>query len=240
MSLPIRFPKDEKPRKEIIEVVDTLLGWSVWRYTDNDTLQALLKIEQRLDQAIFDLYRLSEAERDLILDMCEVNLEFFYKHNKSNAIKSVERFPQQSQGCIIDVPGDRRWERGLEGYIHAFLKVWNPEMEPEGEFRWRIVRSSLSPMIAVIFSTQEKGDSLPTRNFTDEEDWVNILEECSQILGQPVSRRIYIDGMIRVVSDTDIYIIKRDERRLWTRSMAREDAEATLLQAMNLQEAART
>jgi len=45
--------------------------------------------------------------------------------------------------------------------------------------------------------------------------------------------------MIRVVSDTDIYIIKRDERRLWTRSMAREDAEATLLQAMNLQEAAR-
>jgi hypothetical protein len=53
---------------------------------------------------------------------------------------------------------------------------------------------------------------------------------------QPVSRKVYVDGMIRVVSDTDIIIIKRNERRLWTRSLAREDAEATLLQAMRLQE----
>jgi hypothetical protein len=42
--------------------------------------------------------------------------------------------------------------------------------------------------------------------------------------------------MIRVVSDTQIIIIKRNEMRLWTRSMAREDAEATLLQAIHLQE----
>ncbi|HYT44580.1 MAG TPA: hypothetical protein VEP90_19775, partial [Methylomirabilota bacterium] len=55
-------------------------------------------------------------------------------------------------------------------------------------------------------------------------------------LRMPVNQRIYIDSMVRVVTDTEIYIIKRDERRLWTRSMAREDAEATLLQAMYLQE----
>ena len=51
-----------------------------------------------------------------------------------------------------------------------------------------------------------------------------------------MSRQIYIDNMVRVVADTEICIIKRDERMLWTRSMAREDAEATLVQAMYLQE----
>jgi hypothetical protein len=63
-----------------------------------------------------------------------------------------------------------------------------------------------------------------------------VLDRCSKALRQEVSRRIYIDNMVRVVTDTEIYIIKRDERRLWTRSMAREDAEATLVQAMHLQE----
>jgi hypothetical protein len=42
--------------------------------------------------------------------------------------------------------------------------------------------------------------------------------------------------MVRVVSDTDIFVIKRNEKRLWTASAAREDAEAALLQAMYLQE----
>jgi len=60
--------------------------------------------------------------------------------------------------------------------------------------------------------------------------------QCGDALRMPVNQRIYIDSMVRVVTDTEIYIIKRDERRLWTRSMAREDAEATLLQAMYLQE----
>jgi hypothetical protein len=43
--------------------------------------------------------------------------------------------------------------------------------------------------------------------------------------------------MIRAVTDTEIIIIKQNENRLWTKSMAREDAEVTLLQAIDLQDA---
>jgi hypothetical protein len=49
------------------------------------------------------------------------------------------------------------------------------------------------------------------------------------------ARRVFIDGMVRVVTKTDIVLIKRNERRLWTRSAAREDAEATLHQIMRYQ-----
>jgi hypothetical protein len=92
------------------------------------------------------------------------------------------------------------------------------------------------PMIAVIFTTQELGDTLPVITDTDDEEWLKVLKRCDEALKQPVSRRIYIDSMVRAVTDTEIYIIKRDEYRLWTRSMAREDAEATLVQIMHLQE----
>ncbi len=42
------------------------------------------------------------------------------------------------------------------------------------------------------------------------------------------AQRIFIDGAVRVVTPTDVVLIKRNERRLWTRSVAREDAEAAL------------
>jgi hypothetical protein len=114
--------------------------------------------------------------------------------------------------------------------------MWNREILPEGEFRWRIIHPQHIPMIAVVFTTQEVGDSLPAIDSTDEEEWASVLSRCSEALRQPVSQHIYIDSMVRVVTDTEIYIIKRDEQRLWTRSMAREDAEAVLVQIMHLQD----
>ncbi len=139
MSLPICFPKEGKLRGEIIEIVDTLMNLPTHDLMVGNTLQVIALLEQRLDAAIFDLYRLSEAERDLVLDLCEVNLEFLYWGSKSKAIRSVERFPPLSRGLIKDLSGNRQQERGLEGYLYAFLKIWNQEIAPEGEFRWRII-----------------------------------------------------------------------------------------------------
>lgn len=232
MSLPIRFPKEGKLREEIIEIVDTLMNLPVHNFMGSDALQAPTLLEQRLDNAIFNLYQLSEAERDLILDLCEVNLEFLYRDRKSDAARPIERFPSFPQGNIKDLPAERQREHGLEGYLYAFLKMWNREIAPKGEFHWRIIRPPRVPMIAVVFTTQEVGDTLPTIDTTDEQEWARVLSA----LKQEISRRIYVDSMVRVVTDTEICIVKRDERRLWTRSMARSDAEATLVQAMHLQE----
>lgn len=233
-SLPVRFVRDEKLRERIIDIVDKLLNEPAHDFIGGN---ATTLLEQELDMAIFDLYKLNSSERDLILDLRDVNLEFYYRGNKSIAAKSVERYPLFPQGLIDDLPADRKQERGLEGYLYAFLKMWNQEIAPEGEFRWRVIRPPHIPMIAVVFTTQEVGDPLPAIGTADEqEEWDSVLDRCSEVLKQEVSHHIYIDNMVRVVTDTEIYIIKRDERRLWTRSLAREDAEATLVQLMYLQE----
>jgi len=238
MGLPIRFPQDTELRSEIVDVVNTLMNWPVFTGQNPLELQKqVAPLERRLDNAIFELYELAEAERDLVLDLCEVNLEFLYRHRKSYAAQPLERYPLAPQGTINDLPADREHEKGLEGYLYTFLKFWN-RFIPEGEFRWRVIRPSRVPMIAVVFTTQEVGDILPSTTTTDDEEWHEALKQCSDALKQPVSRRIYVDSMVRVVTDTEIYIIKRDERRLWTRSMVCEDAEGTLVRAMHLQEEA--
>jgi hypothetical protein len=91
-------------------------------------------------------------------------------------------------------------------------------------------------MLCVVLSTQEVGH-IPQFLDNDENAWTAILNELNDTLLVPYkSSRIYIDGIVRAVTDTDIIIIKRNEKRLWTKSMAREDVEETLLQAINLQE----
>ena len=235
MSLPIRFPENNVLREEIVKIVDELLILPVIVWNSGEQSEKVTLLEQRLDKAIFDLYELSESERDLVLDICEFGLEFFYLHSKSKAMRSVGK-QNDILGTANDLREEREQQYGLEGYIYAFLKMWNRELAPDGEFCWRIIRPSHIPMIVVVFSAQDKGDVPLSVETSDDEEWIDVLKQCSEALRQPVSRRIYTDMMIRVVTDTDIFIIKRDERRLWTRSMAYEDAEATLLQAMNLQE----
>lgn len=48
--------------------------------------------------------------------------------------------------------------------------------------------------------------------------------------------QVFIDTFFRYVSDREILFIKRNERRFWTHTSAREDAESALTHLMNLEE----
>ena len=101
-------------------------------------------------------------------------------------------------------------------------------------------RGSHDPMMAVIFTTESKDNSLLTQDKgdrSDEAEWQEVLRKLDQHSLQPFgSKRIYIDGLVRIVTDREILIIKRNEQRFWTATAAREDAEATLVQAIQLQQ----
>jgi hypothetical protein len=260
--LPVRFPTDTT---RIVSIVNALLssmsasGHTAARrgrgsgrrqqesldfgsqVNDDDGLLRQRDLEASLDDAVFDLYELTQAERDLIVDMCEVGLEFFYRDTASDAVKPVAPVKTAVPwGLIDDLPPDRNSRVGMERYLHAFLEVWNPKLGSGAEFRWQVVPADLSTsMIAVRFSTQFKAIPLPPPHVADTQPkWMQLLEDIGGRSAQPfISRRIYIDGLVRVITDTDILILKRNERRLWTASLAREDAEATMLQMMMRQQA---
>lgn len=243
LNLPVRFPDDPDLRSRIVGIVDELRSFDPIEHdlfhpgglSSQEISKRRESLEQDLDDAIFDLYELTEPERDLVLDTCDVGLEFFYRDSNSEAVSRVREHPAL-QGIMADLPADRSKEKGLEGYLYAFLKMWNRELgSVAGEFRWSLIRPPRSPMLAVVFTIQQRGAILSKLENNDEFEWHNLLQRLNQTLREPVSSRIYIDGMVRGTTDTDVFIIKRNERRLWTRSLAREDAEATLLRAMLMQ-----
>ena len=240
-SLPVRLPENRALRDRILRIVHQLRNSGAVHPTGAPTFfdADLVDPERELDEAIFDLYELNGAERDLVRDMCETGLDLFYNHVKSDAARPVapDR-PSGRTGTVGDLPPD---ERGLEGYLRAFLDSWNRELEPDGEFRWQVIQPGAdAPLLGIVFSTQYKDSPLPPVTDADEAEWAKLLRRLNEdILTNWQRSRFYIDGLVREVTDTDCIIIKRNERRHWTRSAAREDAEAALLQALHLQEATR-
>ena len=142
----------------------------------------------------------------------------------------VENYPQQNQGLLSDINKNCQTQKGLEGYLQTFLNIWNRELEPDGEFSWQVIRfqfkGTKSFMLAVVFSTQEYGEKpQPVSKLEQKQK----LEAINQLIKQK-------NDLVCSVSDTEIIIIKRNEQRLWTCSMARKDAGEAIIELLNLQE----
>ena len=90
-------------------------------------------------------------------------------------------------------------------------------------------------MIALEFFPADKGDewNLNPR----DNSWGYVLEQIGKALRYPVgTSQIITDGIVHAVSNDSIIIIKRNEKRFWTRSLAREDADVTLYKRLSAQD----
>lgn len=229
---PIAFPTDKKLRDRIVRHVDKLRETELL-FGD----PRLTAMEKDLDEAIFDLYELNAADRDLVRDMCNVGLDFFYKRSESAAVSRAQ-LPTVRHGLACDLP--EKPADAVAGYLQVFLSQWNADLEPDGELAWEIVPGpGNAPVLAALFSTVANGQRVePSGTDNRIGTWNHLLQRISaaNLVSVDAQRTIYTDTFVRVVSDHEIIIIKRNEARFWTRSAALADADATVAQAMTIAE----
>jgi hypothetical protein len=250
-SLPVRFPKPGAPMKKLVKAVDALrelpseiepgtLDFSENGLPKDERDKVIQDLERKLDEAVFELFDLSEEEKDRIEEVCGIGLDFFYHGMKSEAVAALDwpdSLPKMGRAADLQVGLAAKSE--ICQYLATFIDLWDAQLkEQQGQFRWRVIRPvGASTMLAAIFQTETAGDLLPDSSATAEPSWLDLLNRLGESSRQPtLARRVYIDGLVRVVTDTDIDIVKRNERRLWTKSSARDDAQATMLMALELGE----
>lgn len=233
--MPIAFPKNEALRDRISRVVKELQnldpapeGLELAGVTAEGRRPVL---ERELNEAVFDLYSLNQAERDLVHEMCTLGLDLFYNRQQSLAVAPVE-VPQAIAGTLADVSESTD---GLGAYLRTFLEAWNDELASDGEFVWRVLSPPTgAPLLGLMFSTRYKRSTKPTPTVEKSDDWRSLLKHLADESLVPCgSAGILVDTFYRYVGDHEIVILKRNERRFWTRTAAREDAEATMLRLMN-------
>ena len=195
-------------------------------------VRQLDEILSELDEAVFDLFDATEAERDLVRDFINYTLPLIGRktHWLNQPIIDVS---ERHQGTVRDLASSET-NAQVDKYLSVFLQRWNRELAPIGEFSWLVVASPRSPLIAVVFETQDYDASAISVNEAVDDSWRSTLKRLGQALERPVTTSIRATGTLRSVGERNIVIAKRNEARLWTASAAREDAEATILQAMNL------
>ncbi len=239
-QMPVSFPREAKFRNRVVRIVEELQAVEI--ETDGPVLSSgrdkIGELEDDLDAAIFDLYGLTTAERDLIRERCTIGMDLFYQHQRSQALQPVS-LPVHRFGTISDLASND----GLAAYLRTFLEVWNAELVPDGEFAWAVMSPpSQAPLLAVRFTTRYK-NGLPLKaDRTKGEDaasWSSALADLQlHSLVPAKASRIFVDTFFRYISDREILFIKRNELRFWTRTAAREDAESALTHLMNVEEAA--
>ncbi len=224
LQLPVVLDKDNISTTKVISVVDKLRAYHPEKQdvlpqkgVSESTIEAKRrKWEAQLDDAVFDLYGLSEEQKDLIRDCCDVTLPFFYK-------------PFDSVGAMKAV--DDSDYSGIENYVKIFCRRWNGYLDKNGEMRAEVHVGAHGNMVAIEFYSADKKDSWDLE--PKDDSWGYVLEQIGNSLPQPMgTSQILLDGLVHVVSDDGVIIIKRNEKRFWTRSLAREDAEATLCKRM--------
>ena len=234
-EMPIRFPTDAALRERIVRVVEKLQGLDLkpegLELGGATAHQLLPELEQELDAAVFDLYQLNAAQRDLVHEMCTLGLDLFYRNQNSHALREVER-PPQSAGALTDVS---KAKTGLPAYLRTYLESWKSELGADGELVWSVLSPpSRAPLLAVSFAAHDKSASPLAATGHNAESWRSVLtklEQSSRVRAH--SSRIFIDTFFRHVGDREVLFIKRNEQRFWTRTAAREDVESTLAYLMN-------
>lgn len=243
MSVPIRLSNvPGELELQVAELVDRLMldtpsdDMLSGIFALNDAEPDAYSVDQLLKQineGIFELFELSRAERDLIDDFDSYTLPITANWKKAGGLRSFP-VPKRRMGTAVDLGPIEGTVIGR--YLDRFLAEWGRMLPEDAEFSWEIAASLRTGLLGTVFEIQQRNSVSREREIVGDE-WGSVLTRLEHALSNPDSPALNSDVILRSVSDTSIVIVKRREARLWSASTAREDAEATMLQAMRLEDA---
>jgi SAM-dependent methyltransferase len=234
LNLPLRLANEpDIHARRIVSLVDAIRS--------NDAVEERLdgtkvpvppssELRRKLNHAIFDLFDLADTERDLIEDWERYSFDLLMHGQDSVALARLTSLGPTLAGSAKDL--DQLSESELHRYLRSFVSEWSAVLDDPDLLRWSVIAPPGSTHLAVILGSDVASQSEYSQS---GEEWKSALARATQS-GPLDSSALYTDGILRVVTEDYVLIAKRNERRLWTASAAREDADATLVRALRLQE----
>jgi hypothetical protein len=216
LDLPLRLDRDHPATLRILTAVERLPHSAPRQpqLSQSPSAPDVSAVLKEIDDAVSDLFDLTPSERDLVSD--------FWASRHTSATQPVDM--------------SSKAEGQLTRYLDVFDTAWRPVLGEDAEFDRQIWRDAQAQVIAAVFRTRSP-DKPATKQPEDQDAWSAVLERFDPAYPQTLSGTLLSYGMLRAVTDSAIVIVKRNESQLWSATAAREDAEATIAQAMRLQQA---
>jgi len=168
---------------------------------------------QNWESKINKLYNLSANDIIRVKDTISLSVDLFHKQEKSVALYPLLQDQTSEYGNIIS----KELNDFLEGQnFFANATIYNI--------------SRFTPLIMIKLSFAKKQKKIVISNeFVDDE-----LKKIDQHLwNKPTNINIYFRKKLNYKTGDDIYIIRPNQRRFWSQSMALEDASELILEILN-------
>ena len=166
-----------------------------------------------IEKIISDSFSLTTKENILINDLIEFNIDLFHNQNKSKALCPVlDTEPYAEMLC---------------SELNEFLG--NQDLFANATTYNRDVHNPLC-LVKISFEEKKKQIESSTENIGKE------LKKIDSYLWNKKSGNIYFRKKLNYANGDDIFIIRPNQRRFWSQSMAMEDASELILEILNSKE----
>lgn len=170
-------------------------------------------INENINRVIYESFNMSINEINLLNDSVNYNIDLFHKQEKSKALFPVlQNQPTEYAKIIREEIND--FLDGQDLFVNATV--------------YDISRTT-SPLIIIKLSHEKVRKDV----FFSGEDIDKELRELDKHLWEKKAKNIYFRKKLNYKKGDDFYIIRPNQRRFWSKSMALEDASELILEILN-------
>lgn len=212
LNLPSPFDcGTDELRREILLTFDRIV-----ENNDDVFSNEVAELKHRLDQFVYKLFDINESEQTLIEDVIKYSLDLFAHKGDSDAITPVSKSSMLEYASL------------LTQSLHNFVGVTGLHCSAT-----IYEMMCYDPLTLVVLQFGDKSGIDYQKTNADMRTTLNRLDE--QLLESKVPG-ILLQKDVKYYDDNKVYILKRNQRRFWTKSMAMDDASIITADILNSEE----
>lgn len=218
-EMPFLIPDEKDPLyQKLILCFDQLVGLMIDKpvIVNWETEQHIEELKLEINRLVFQIYDLHPVEQQLIEDMLVYGVAFFEWTERKN-LKFRDIAP-------IEKPD----ERMLRVYAETFIRTTAMFLQIKQQALNAIVYRNGHPLTVMTFEFVDVEDVHPVQVITQPTKMREKLRELDDLLVARKTPSMYMRRHVRVYDGKQISLIRPSEKRFWTESQARADADAFL------------
>lgn len=221
MRMPFILPKKNDNRfATLLSIFDELC--SLERDKNNLAIDTTIAERERLkailDDLVFQIFGLSIIERQLVVDLVTHEIDFF-RWSKQKNRRPGQALSVQSPDVVM-----------LREYVETFVDTVSMLLRHQGQTLNASVFKNGGPLTAVGFEvvgTEHVGEVKIKEGHAELR---NTLRRLDKLLLERQSEQLYVRRHVRIYERNRFYLVRPSERRFWTKSQARVDADGLIVE----------
>ncbi|HMH10178.1 MAG TPA: N-6 DNA methylase [Candidatus Nitrosopolaris rasttigaisensis] len=218
-------PKDHPYLQEVLQYVDKILA--LYKQHDSQPIKNIKKqvdeYENRIAQLVFDLYELTETERQQVRDLLEYEVKFFHW--------STQKSPRLKIDALKPLDAERRI---IVEYAGTFIDTAKTLLQNRDQTLNATAYQDGTPLNVVEFRLTSLKEVQPVQVKRQSKDVEETLQRLDRLLLEQSTSTLYARRHVRIFDGPSLYMIRPNERRFWTHSQALEDADTFIAELLVL------